>query len=486
MSPVFDLTAAEIRRRVAAGETSCEDVVRGHLARLDAVEPAVDALLLRLDERAVARARALDTCIERGDPAPPLAGVPVVVKDVLDVEGLPTTCGSRILEGYRPPFTATAVARLEAAGAIVLAKSNMDEFAMGSSTERSAFKPTRNPWDAGRVPGGSSGGSAAAVAARMVPLALGTDTGGSIRQPAAFCGVVGLKPTYGRVSRYGLVAFASSLDQAGPLARTVEDVALACQAVCGHDPFDATSAADEVPDFAAALEKGTAGLRIGVPWAFLAEGVEAETLARFREALAALEAAGARLVEVALPHLPHAIATYYVVATAEASSNLARFDGVRYGRRAAGTSDLGRMYGETRDEGFGPEVKRRILLGTFVLSSGYYDAYYLRAQKVRTLIRRDFEGAFAACDVVATPTVPTPAFRLGEKTADPLQMYLADVFTVPVNLAGLPGLSLPCGLSGALPVGLQLVGRPFDETTLLRLGAAFQRATSHHELPPPI
>jgi len=486
MSALFQLTATEIRRRVAAREVSCEEVARAHLDRIAAVEPRVDAFLLVLADRALGRARALDRALAAGEAAPPLAGVPVAVKDVLDVEGLPTTCGSRILEGYRPPFTATAVARLEAAGAIVVGKTNMDEFAMGSSTENSAWKPTRNPWDLARVPGGSSGGSAAAVAARLVPVALGTDTGGSIRQPAALCGVVGIKPTYGRVSRYGLVAFASSLDQVGPFARTVEDAAAVSSVLCGADPFDSTSAARAVPDFAGALGRGLDGLRIGVPWGFLGEGVEAQTLARFREALGDLEAAGARVVEVALPHLPHAIATYYIVATAEASSNLARFDGVRYGLRSGEPSDLGTMYGQSRDRGFGAEVKRRIVLGTFVLSSGYYDAYYLRAQKVRTLIRRDFDRAFEACDVVATPTTPTPAFRLGEKTGDPLQMYLADIFTVPANLAGIPGLSLPCGLAGGLPVGLQLLGRPFDEETLLGVGAAYQRATRHHDLAPAV
>jgi aspartyl-tRNA(Asn)/glutamyl-tRNA(Gln) amidotransferase subunit A len=485
VSGLAGATAAEIRRRVAAREVSCEEVAREHLARLEAVEPTIDAFLLVAKERAVASAKRLDEALASGAAAPPLAGVPLAVKDVLHVEGLPTTCGSRILEGYRPPFAATAVARLEAAGAVVLGKTNMDEFAMGSSTERSAYRPTRNPWDNGRVPGGSSGGSAAAVAARLAPLALGTDTGGSIRQPAAFCGVAGLKPTWGRVSRYGLVAFASSLDQAGPLARTVEDVALACSALFGRDPLDATSADEPLPDFAPALRGDAAGLRVGVPRAFLAEGVEAETMDRFRESLDALAGAGASLVDVPLPHLPHAIAAYYLVATAEASSNLARYDGVRYGRRAPGANDLPALYGRTRDLGFGPEVKRRIVLGTFALSSGYYDAYYLRAQKVRTLIRRDFDAAFAACDVIATPTTPTPAFRLGEKTDDPLQMYLADIFTVPANLAGLPALSLPCGLAGGLPVGLQLTARAFDEATLLRAGAVYQRVTRHHELAPP-
>jgi aspartyl-tRNA(Asn)/glutamyl-tRNA(Gln) amidotransferase subunit A len=486
MSGLAGLPATEIRRRVAAREVSCEEVARAHLDRIAAVEPGIDAFLVVAPERAIEAARRMDRALASGGPVPPLAGVPVAVKDVLHVPGLPTTCGSRILEGYRPPFAATAVARLEAAGAIVVGKTNMDEFAMGSSTEMSAFKPTRNPWDRERVPGGSSGGSAAAVAARLSPIALGTDTGGSIRQPAAFCGVVGLKPTWGRVSRYGLVAFASSLDQAGPLARTVEDAALACSVLFGPDPLDATSAHEPVPDFATLPAPGADGLRVGVPWAFLAEGVEAETMARFRESLSALESAGAVVSEVPLPHLPHAIATYYIVATAEASSNLARYDGVRYGRRAPGDHDLKGLYGKTRDLGFGAEVKRRIILGTFALSSGYYDAYYLRAQKVRTLIRRDFDAAFGSCDVIATPTTPTPAFRLGEKTGDPLQMYLADIFTVPANLAGLPGLSLPCGLAHGLPVGLQLLARAFDEATLLRAGAAYQQVTRHHQLAPPL
>jgi aspartyl-tRNA(Asn)/glutamyl-tRNA(Gln) amidotransferase subunit A len=484
MSGLAGLSATEIRRRVSAREVSCEEVTRAHLDRIAAVEPGIDAFLLVAPERAIESARRLDAALAGGSPAPPLAGVPVAVKDVLHVAGLPTTCGSRILEGYRPPYAASAVARLEAAGAIVVGKTNMDEFAMGSSTERSAFKPTRNPWDRERVPGGSSGGSAAAVAARLAPIALGTDTGGSIRQPAAFCGVVGLKPTWGRVSRYGLVAFASSLDQAGPLARTVDDAALACSALFGPDPLDATSAREPVPDLSDALDRGAKGLRVGVPWGFLAEGVEPETLARFRGSLDALESAGAAVVEVPLPHLPHAIAAYYLVATAEASSNLARYDGVRYGRRAPGEHDLAGLYGSTRDLGFGTEVKRRIILGTFALSAGYYDAYYLRAQKVRTLIRRDFDKALAACDVIATPTTPTPAFRLGEKTGDPLQMYLADIFTVPANLAGLPALSLPCGLAHGLPVGLQLVARAFDEAALVRAGAAYQRVTRHHELAP--
>ncbi|HEY6554570.1 MAG TPA: Asp-tRNA(Asn)/Glu-tRNA(Gln) amidotransferase subunit GatA [Vicinamibacteria bacterium] len=483
MSDLWRLSAAELRRQVAARSLSAEEITLAHLDRVATVEPRIDALLAVLADRALDRSRQLDRALAAGEPTPALAGVPVVLKDILDVEGVATTCGSRILEGYRPPFTATAVARLEAAGAIVLGKANLDEFAMGSSTENSAYKRTRNPWDPGRVPGGSSGGSAAAVASGMAPLALGTDTGGSIRQPAALCGVVGLKPTYGRVSRYGVVAFASSLDQVGPLARSVEDVALAAGVLCGHDPNDATSSPMAVPDFAARCGEPGPGLRVGVPWTFLDRGVDEGVLATFRRSLALLEGTGARIVDVSLPHLPHAIATYYLVATAEASSNLARFDGVRYGLRRAG-ANLHGMYAETREHGFGPEVKRRIILGTFALSSGYYDAYYLRAQKVRTLIRRDYEQAFASCDVVATPTTPTPAFRLGDKTEDPLQMYLEDIFTVPANLAGIPGVSVPCGLVAGLPVGLQLVGRPFDEVTLLRAARTFEEAADL-ELSPP-
>ncbi len=479
------LDATAVVAAVAGGEVSVEDVTVAHLDRIAALDPARRASRRLGPARALAPARTVDAAVATGRPAPPLAGLPVAVKDIFDIEGVPTTCASRVLDGYRPPFTATAVERLEAAGAVVLGKTNMDEFAMGSSTENSAYHTTRKPWDLSREPGGSSGGSAAAVAAGLATVSLGTDTGGSVRQPAALCGVIGLKPTYGRVSRYGVVAFASSLDQVGPFARSVEDVALVASVLSGRDPLDATSAAVPVPDFRQAMRGGAAGLRVGVPWSFLAEGVEPAVMAAFRQALAGLEAAGARTVEVALPHVPHAIATYYIVATAEASSNLARYDGVRYGFRAEGVHDLRSLYGETRDRGLGREVKRRIMLGTFVLSTGYYDAYYLRAQKVRTLIRRDFEAAFAACDVVAMPTTPSPAFRFGEKTADPLQMYLADVFTVPANLAGLPGLSLPCGVAEGLPVGFQLLGRPFDEATLLRAGHAYQQATDHHRRRPP-
>jgi aspartyl-tRNA(Asn)/glutamyl-tRNA(Gln) amidotransferase subunit A len=483
MSAPWPVGASAIAERVNTRALSATEVARDSLDRIAAVEPAVEAFLTVLGDRALARAQVVDESVARGERLP-LAGVPVAIKDVLDIEGIPTTCGSRILEGYRPPFTATAVSRLEAAGAIVVGKTNMDEFAMGSSTENSAYKKTRNPWDRGRVPGGSSGGSAVAVAAGMAPVSLGTDTGGSIRQPAALCGVVGLKPTYGRVSRYGLVAFASSLDQIGPFTRDVKDAALVASVLCGADPMDATSAREPVPDFVQALGEGAKGLRVGVPWTFLTEGVDAGVMTSFRRALDDLRTAGATVVDVSLPHAHHAIATYYIVATAEASSNLARYDGVRYGLRADRPSDLRHMYGETRDLGFGPEVKRRIILGTFVLSSGYYDAYYLRAQKVRTLIRRDFDTAFRTCDAVATPTSPVTAFRFGEKTDDPLQMYLADIFTVPANLAGIPGLSIPSGQADGLPVGLQLLGRPFDESSLLRLGHAYQQVTHHHEASP--
>jgi len=483
MSAPWQLAASAIAEGVNSRALSATEVARSCLDRITHVEPTVDAFLQVLADRALERARVVDEALTRGERFR-LAGVPVAIKDILDIEGIPTTCGSRILEGYRPPFTATAVTRLEAAGAIVVGKTNMDEFAMGSSTENSAYKKTRNPWDRDRVPGGSSGGSAVAVAAGMAPVSLGTDTGGSIRQPAALCGVVGLKPTYGRVSRYGLVAFASSLDQVGPFTRNVSDAALVASVLCGADPMDATSAAEPVPDFVKALERGAAGLRVGVPWSFLKEGVDEGVMTSFKRALDDLRSAGASIVDVSLPHAHHAIATYYIVATAEASSNLARFDGVRYGLRAPEPADLRRMYGETRDLGFGAEVKRRIILGTFVLSSGYYDAYYLRAQKVRTLIRRDFDAAFAACDAVATPTSPVTAFRLGEKTDNPLQMYLADIFTVPANLAGIPGLSLPCGQADGLPVGLQLLGRPFDESSLLRLGHAYQQVTAHHQASP--
>jgi aspartyl-tRNA(Asn)/glutamyl-tRNA(Gln) amidotransferase subunit A len=477
-------SAAEIAESVRRGTLSAEAVAKAHLDRISAHDGKLRAFLHVDPEGALSRARAIDAKPVSGRARLALAGVPFAIKDSLHVLGMPTTCGSRILEAYRPPFAATAVTRLLDAGAVILGKTNLDEFCMGSSTENSAFGPTLNPWDPSRVPGGSSGGSAAAVATGMACAALGSDTGGSIRQPAAFCGISGLKPTYGRVSRRGLVAFASSLDQVGPLARTVGDLALVLSIILGVDPLDATSVESPPPDVQAVSARGVEGLSVGVPWAFLESGIEPGTLAAFREAVKALEAEGVRMIDVALPHLPHAIAAYYLVATAEASSNLARYDGVRYGLREPGGRALREMYGRTRDRGFGAEVKRRILLGTFVLSAGYYEAYYVKAQQVRSLIRGDFERALQVCDAIATPTTPTPAFGLGEKTADPLQMYLADVFTVPANLAGLPGLSVPCGLSCGLPVGLQLVGRALDELTLLRLGRALEQAAGWHAVRP--
>jgi aspartyl-tRNA(Asn)/glutamyl-tRNA(Gln) amidotransferase subunit A len=487
MSAWTGLTVSALAERLRAGDVRAVDVAAAHLARIRTLDETLHAFNTVPHERVMARAEALDRYRDSGDTPGPLHGVPVALKDNLSTCGVRTTAASRILHSYVPPFDATVVARLEAAGAVILGKTNLDEFAMGSSTENSAFGPSKNPWDVGRTPGGSSGGSAVAVAARLAPAALGSDTGGSIRQPAALCGVVGLKPTYGRVSRYGLLAFASSLDQIGPIARTVEDAALVLAHIAGADPRDATAARQPVPDYRAALTGEIRGVRIGVPRRVLAEGIDPAVSAGFDEALAVLVASGATLVDIELPHARHAIPIYYLIATAEASSNLARYDGVRYAFRAPLSKDdtLLTMYNRTRDRGFGAEVKRRIMLGTYVLSAGYYDAYYLKAQQVRTLLRRDYEAAFERVDVVAMPTTPTPAFRLGEKTADPLQMYLADVFTVSANLAGLPAISVPCGLAGGrLPIGLQLTGRPFEEPTLLRMGDSYQRQTTWHEAEP--
>jgi aspartyl-tRNA(Asn)/glutamyl-tRNA(Gln) amidotransferase subunit A len=471
------LSLREAGDQVASRAVSSRELVDASLARIEATDGRLGAFLAVTAERARAAAAAADARAARGERRSVFDGVPVAVKDLFATKGVATTAGSRILEGFVPPYDATVVERLEAAGAVIVGKLNMDEFAMGSSNENSGYKACRNPWDLARTPGGSSGGSAAAVAARQVHATLGTDTGGSIRLPAGFCGVVGVKPTYGRVSRYGVVAFASSLDQVGPLARTVEDAALVLRAIAGHDPRDMTSSTRPVDDYAQALEGGARGLRIGVPREWLQGGLDAGVEREVRAALATYERLGAKLVEISLPHSRYGIAAYYLIAPAEASSNLARYDGVRFGIRAEARG-LKEMYAATRDEGFGAEVKRRIMVGTYALSAGYYDAYYLRAQKVRTLIRRDFDAAFAACDVVAGPVAPTTAFRLGEKTGDPLAMYLADVFTITVNLAALPGLSVPCGRDPAgLPVGLQLIGRPFDESTLLRAARALERET---------
>jgi aspartyl-tRNA(Asn)/glutamyl-tRNA(Gln) amidotransferase subunit A len=485
---LLDRSARAVRQDIADGRVSAVEACRAALDRMSSTNPALNAFNHVSAERALARAATIDRQRAAGERLGPLAGVPVALKDNMCVRGMRTTASSKILDSFIPPYDATVVQRLEAAGAVIVGKTNCDEFAMGSSNENSAYGPVRNPWNLDTTPGGSSGGSAAAVAARCVPLALGSDTGGSIRQPASFCGVVGLKPTYGRVSRYGLLAFASSLDQIGPLARTVGDAAIALSAIAGHDPRDATSATTDVIDYAAALTGNVRGVRVGVPRAFVSEGVDDRVRAAFDRALASLRDSGAALVDIELPHAKFAIPVYYLIATAEASSNLARYDGVKYGYRSAARKDgpLKAMYSGTRDEGFGPEVKRRIMLGTYVLSAGYYDAFYLKAQQVRTLLRRDYEQAFASVDVVAMPTSPSPPFRLGEKTADPLQMYLADVFTVSVNLAGLPGVSVPCGFADGLPVGFQLIGRMFDEATILRVADAFERSTEWHAASPTI
>ena len=479
-------SARELRDDIASGAVSAVDACRAALERVQSANAALNAFNHVASDRALERAAEIDRQRASGSAIGPLAGVPVALKDNLCVRGMRTTASSKILDTFIPPYDATVVRRLEAAGAVIVGKTNCDEFAMGSSNENSAYGPVRNPWNTDAVPGGSSGGSAAAVAARCVPLALGSDTGGSIRTPASFCGVVGLKPTYGRVSRYGLLAFASSLDQIGPITRTVGDAALALSAIAGSDPADATASMEAVPDFTRALTGDVRGLRIGVPRAFVSEGVQDDVRRSFDSALETLRDAGASLVDVDLPHARFAIPVYYLVCTAEASSNLARYDGVKYGYRSPAAKDAGlkAMYSKTRDEGFGAEVKRRIMLGTYVLSAGYYDAFYLKAQQVRTLLRRDYERAFESADVVAMPTSPTPPFRLGEKTADPLQMYLADIFTVSANLAGLPGISVPCGFAGGLPLGFQLIGKMFDEATILRAADAHERVTDWHTAAP--
>ncbi|HEX6164773.1 MAG TPA: Asp-tRNA(Asn)/Glu-tRNA(Gln) amidotransferase subunit GatA [Vicinamibacterales bacterium] len=478
------MSARELVRDIKDGKTTARATVEQSLDRIKQAEPRLSAFNTVIAERAIERAKALDSKKSSG----PLHGVPIAIKDNICTVGVPTTASSKILAGFVPPYNATVVERLESAGAIIVGKTNLDEFAMGSSTENSALGPSKNPWDVTRTPGGSSGGSAAAVAARLVPLALGSDTGGSIRQPAGLCGVVGFKPTYGRVSRYGLLAFASSLDQIGPFATTVDDAALLFSVIGGFDAHDSTSSAETMPDLTSALSGDVKGLRIGVPRAFLGEGVDADVLRAFESALDTLKARGASIVDVDLPHAAYGIPVYYLICTAEASSNLARYDGVRYGLRAKLEKDDGllQMYERTRDQGFGAEVKRRIMLGTYVLSAGYYDAYYLKAQQVRTLLLQDYQRAFERCDVVATPTTPTPAFKLGEKTSDPVQMYLNDIFTVSANLTGLPSISIPCGFSSSrLPIGFQLTGRAFDEATLLRAADAYQRDTKFHTEAPP-
>ena len=467
------LTIAKARRMISAGELSPVQLLDAVNAAIERTDPQICGYLSRDYERARAAAEKADTSL-------PLGGIPVAIKDVINVAGEPCTCASKILQGYTAPYDATVIRKLRAAGAIPFGRTNMDEFAMGSSTENSALQVTRNPRDPERIPGGSSGGSAAVVAADEALASLGSDTGGSIRQPAALCGCVGLKPTYGRVSRYGLVAFASSLDQIGPFTHTVEDAALVLQAIAGHDPLDSTSLDVPVPDYSATLNDGVKGLRLGVPKEYFVDGMDPQVAARVREAIEIYRGLGAEIVDVSLPHTKYAVADYYIIATAEASANLARFDGVRYGKRAEAPRDLADHYGRTRGEGFGKEVKRRIILGTYVLSSGYYDAYYLRAQKVRTLIRRDFEEAFQKVDGLISPTSPVPAFKIGERMADPLQMYLADIFTIAANLAGICGISIPCGdveVDGKkLPVGLQIMAPAFEDARLLRIAQAYETA----------
>jgi aspartyl-tRNA(Asn)/glutamyl-tRNA(Gln) amidotransferase subunit A len=477
MSELHELTVREAGAALAAGELTSVALTEALLGRIATLEPTLRAFLTITGEQALAAARKADA--GRRPDSGPLHGVPLAIKDVLCTRGVRTTCGSAILEGFVPPYSATVVERLEAAGAVSLGKLNCDEFAMGSSTETSAYQVTRNPWDPARVPGGSSGGSAAAVAAGMAPASLGTDTGGSIRQPAALCGVSGLKPTYGRVSRYGLVAYGSSLDQIGPFAWTAADLALVLEAIAGHDPRDGTSATTPVPNYTAALTGDLRGLRVGVPREYFVEGMEPGVEQTTREAITALRDQGAEVVDLSLPHTKYALPTYYIIAPAEASANLARYDGVRYGPREPGEG-MWEAIELTRGRRFGAEVRRRIMLGTYALSAGYYDAYYRRAQQVRTLIKRDFEQAFAQVDLLAAPTSPTVAFKVGQKLDDPLAMYLSDVCTLPVNLAGVPGLVVPCGFSAGLPVGLQLIGRPFEEELLLRVGDAYQRVTDWH------
>lgn len=481
---LFDYRVSELHHLLHKKEISVSDLVDESFKRIHEVEDRVQAFLTLNEEQARMKAKELDEKLGTEKEFGLLFGMPIGIKDNIVTKGLRTTCASKILYNFDPIYDATVVERLNEADAVTIGKLNMDEFAMGSSTENSGFQLTRNPWDLERVPGGSSGGSAAAVAAGEVPFALGSDTGGSIRQPAAFCGVVGLKPTYGRVSRYGLVAFASSLDQIGPITRTVEDNAYLLQVISGLDPMDSTSANVDVPDYVSALTGDIQGLKIAVPKEYLGEGVSDEVRQSVLQALKVLESLGATWEEVSLPHSKYALATYYLLASSEASANLARFDGVRYGYRTDNAKNLMEMYKQTRSEGFGNEVKRRIMLGTFALSSGYYDAYYKKAQKVRTLIKQDFENVFEKYDVIIGPTTPTPAFKIGEKTSDPLTMYANDILTIPVNLAGVPGISIPCGFVNGLPVGLQIIGKHFDESTIYRVAHAFEQATDYHKQKP--
>ena len=479
------LTAHELHEKLKAREITSAELTQSVYDRIGAVEEQIQGYITLTKEIGFEQAAAADVGFERGDDMQPLAGIPIAIKDVICTKDVLTTCGSKILHSFVSPYDATVMTKIRHQGFVMIGKTNMDEFAMGSSTENSAYKITRNPWNLETIPGGSSGGSAAVVAADAAICSLGSDTGGSIRQPAALCGVVGMKPTYGRVSRYGLVAFASSLDQIGPFSKDVTDSALMLNAICGHDPMDSTSANLPDTDFTHSLINDIKGIKIGIPKEYFIEGIDAEVEACARDAIEVLRGCGAIIEEISLPHTEYAIATYYIIAPAEASANLARYDGVRYGFRANNAEDLIDMYRKTRSQGFGEEVKRRIMLGTYALSSGYYDAYYLKAQKVRTLIKSDFDNAFEKVDVVAAPTSPTPAFKVGERTTDPLQMYLSDILTTPASLAGIPAISIPCGLThSGLPVGLQILAPPFEEKTILRVAYTFEQHTDHHQKKP--
>ena len=484
---LYQLTAHELHDKLKAREITAVELTESVYERIEAVEPHVKGYLTLTKDIALEQANAADVGFQNGDNMSPLAGIPIAIKDVICTKGVRTTCASKILSNFVPPYDATVMTKLNQQGIVMIGKTNMDEFAMGSSTENSAYQITHNPWDLETIPGGSSGGSAAVVSADTAICSLGSDTGGSIRQPAALCGVVGMKPTYGRISRYGLIAFASSLDQIGPFTKDVTDCALVLNALCGNDEMDSTSVDVPVPDFTQGLINDVQGLKIGVPKEYFTEGLDTEVADKVHAAISVLEKLGASVEEISLPHTEYAIATYYIIAPAEASANLARYDGVRYGYRTEEPTDLINMYKKTRSEGFGQEVKRRIMLGTFALSAGYQDAYYRKAQKVRTLIKSDFDAAFEKVDVIATPTSPTPAFKIGERTADPLQMYLCDVMTTPASHAGLPGISVPCGfVESGLPVGLQLLAAPFDEETLLRAAYTFEQNTEHHLQKPDI
>src|SRR3972149_5822210 len=479
---LYNLTIHELHNLLKKKEVSAREISESVFSRIDDVEDKVRAYVSIYADKAFEQAETSDNLIQGKTDFPLLTGIPVAIKDNMCTEGIQTTCASRILQGFRPPYTADVIERLKGRGYVHTGMTNMDEFAMGSSTENSSYRVTRNPWDITRVPGGSSGGSAAAVAAGECIATLGSGTGGSIRQPAALCGVVGLNPTYGRVSRYGLVAFASSLDQIGPLTKDVTDCAIMLKALSGHDPADSTSAAISVPDYQAVLGRDIKGIKLGIPGEYFISGMDPSVDRSVREAIKVFERLGAVIEDISLPHTEYAVAAYYIIATAEASSNLARYDGVKYGYRTKDADNLLEMYMKTRDEGFGSEVKRRIMLGTYVLSAGYYDAYYRKAQQVRTLIKRDFDKAFEKVDAILTPTTPTPAFSIGEKTQDPLQMYLSDIFTISVNLAGIPAISIPCGFTeGELPVGLQILGKHFDEERILQAAYAYEQSTEWHK-----